>query len=228
MKLLSTMGITGVLETVLPEWQKAVGVVVEASYAPTALMLERIRAGEHADLAFLTTAGIDALIAEGVLRHGSRVDLCRSLTGIAVRAGAPRPDLSSVEATRRSLVAARSIVYSAKGQSGIFFAGLIERLSIARDVNARAIVVESGTTADLVAAGRAELAVQQVSELMLVPGVDVAGPLPPEIQDDLVFAGGIFARTARAQEAGSLVRSMADPARAALYAAKGLEPLHRT
>ena len=227
MKLLSTLGVIGVLKVVLHDWEAANGIKVEASYDPTALMLERIAKGERADAAILTSAGVDTLIAQGVLAAGSRVDLARSLVGLAVKSGAPKPDLSTVEATKRSLLAARSIVYSRKGQSGIFFAGLIERLGIAKEINSRAIIVESGTTAGLVAEGRAELAVQQLSELMLVPGVDIAGALPTELQDDLVFSGGVFAGAAHASQAASLIAAMADRHRAAVYAAKGLEPMNR-
>lgn len=223
MKLLSTLGVVGVLRVVMPKWEAANGANVEASYDPTAKMLERIAAGERADGAFLTSAGVDKLIAEGVLAAGSRVDLARSLVGLAVKAGAPKPDLSTVESTRKALLDARSVVYSRKGQSGIFFAGLIERLGIAREINSRAIIVEAGITAKEVIAGNADIAVQQVSELMLVKGIDLAGPLPAEIQDDLVFSGAVFAGAAQAAQAASLVAAMADPALASLYAEKGLE-----
>ncbi len=223
MKLLSTLGVIGVLRTVMPQWEAANGIKVDASYDPTALMLERIRTGERADAAFLTTAGVDTLMAQGVLVPGSRVDLARSLVGLAVKAGAPKPDLSTVAATKRALLEERSIVYSRKGQSGIFFAGLIERLGIAREVNARAVIVESGTTAEQVVAGKADHAVQQVSELMLVEGVDIAGALPDEIQDDLVFAGGVFTGAAKPELARSLIAAMADPRHAGLYREKGLQ-----
>ena len=227
MKLLSTLGVIGVLRVVMPEWEKAKGVTVDASYDPTALMLERIAAGAKADAVFLTSAGVDRLIALGVLKAGGRVDVARSLVGLAVPAGAPRPDVSTVEATKQTLLAARSVVYSKKGQSGIFFAGLIERLGIAAEVNAKATIVEAGTTADGLIDGRGDLAVQQVSELMLVEGVDIVGALPAEIQDDLVFSGGIFAGAAQPGLAASLIAAMADPGRTALYTQKGLEALNR-
>lgn len=227
MKLLSTLGVIAVLREVAPEWEARHGEKIEASYDPTALMLERIRGGERADAAFLTTAGIDTLIAEGVMVRGSRVDLARSLVGLAVKQGAPKPDLSSVESTKRALLDARAVVYSRKGQSGIFFAGLIERLGIAGEVNAKAIIVDSGTTAKEVVAGRGDIAVQQVSELMLVKGVDLAGALPDETQDDLIFAGGVFTAAQSKERAASLVAAMADPRHADLYAAKGLQAVNR-
>lgn len=228
MKLLSTLGVAGVLRVVMPEWEAANAVKVDASYDPTARMIERIAAGERADAAILTSAGVDQLMAEGILLKGSRVDLARSLVGLGVKEGARKPDLSTVESTRKALLDARSIVYSKKGQSGIFFADLIERLGIAREVNAKAIIIETGVTAKEVVAGRAELAVQQVSELMLARGIEIAGALPAEIQDDLVFSGAVFAAAAQADKAASLIAAMADPGRDALYAAKGLEAVNRS
>lgn len=227
MKLLSTLGVIGVLRVVLPEWEARHGITVDASYDPTARMLERIAAGERADAAFLTSAGVEQLIGQGVLAAGSRVDLARSLVGLAVRSGAPKPDISTVEATVAALRAARSIVYSRKGQSGIFFAGLIERLGIADEVNAKATIIEAGITGEVTAAGGAELAVQQVSELMLVPGIDIVGPLPDAIQDDLVFSGAVFSSASAPERAASLIATMADPSLADLYAQKGLAALAR-
>ena len=227
MKLLSTMGVKGVLDEVMPAYIEARGLTVVTSFDPTALMLERVRAGERGDATILTTEGIDALIAEGVLAPGLRVPYARSLVGLAVKAGAPRPDISTKAAVIRTLREARSIVYSRKGQSGIFFAGLIERLGIAAEVNAKAIIIPSGTTAHETAAGRAELAVQQVSELMLVPGIDVLGSLPMDIQDDVVFEGAVFKGAADAAGAKALLEHLARPEHAALYRAKGLQPISR-
>ncbi len=225
MKLLSTLGVIGVLDGAKADCEAAAGGPIAAAYDPTAIMLERIGRGERADAAILTTEGIDKLTAAGILAPGSRVDLARSLVGLAVKAGAPKLDLSTVEAVKRALTSAR-VVYSKKGQSGIFFAGLIQRLGIADAVNAHAVIVESGTTAGLVVEGRADIAVQQVSELMIVPGVDIAGALPREIQDDLVFAGAVFAGAAKAAEASRFLKLLAEPRLAALYRQKGLEPIN--
>lgn len=225
MKLMSTLGLFSVLQAVLPQWEETRGLKVDAAFDPTALMVERIRRGEHADAAFLTTAGIERLVAEGHIVPGSRVDLARSLVGIAVKAGAPKPNLATIESTRRSLLDAR-VAYSGKGQSGIFFAGVLERLGIAREVAARAVVLENGITAEALLDGRADIVVQQISELQLVPGVDIAGPLPPPIQDDLVFAGGVLTAAADPDLARHLIATMAAPGLALLYAEKGLEPIN--
>ena len=145
-------------------------------------LLTRIKGGERADAAILTREGIAELAAAGILDGGSAVDLVRSRVGLAVRAGAPRPDIGTAEAFKAALLAARSISYSRLGASGVFFAGLIERLGIADAVNAKATVIPTGLTAEPVARGEVEMAIQQVSELKAVPGVDVVGPLPASLQ----------------------------------------------
>ncbi len=225
MKLLSTMGVKGVLEVVMPAYAAASGVKVDTSYDPTALMLERVRGGERGDGIILTTEGIDALIAEGLLEAGFRIVYARSLVGLAVKAGATRPDISTTAAVKGALLEAKSVVYSRKGQSGIFFAGLIERLGIAKEVNAKALIISSGIMGQEVASGRAEIAVQQVSELMLVPGIELLGPLPADIQDDVVFAGGVFKGAAEATAAKGLLSHLAGASHAAVYRSKGLEPV---
>ncbi len=224
MKLLSTMGVKGVLDVVMPAYAATSGTTIDASFDPTVLMLERVRGGERGDGIILTTEGIDALMAEGLLEPGFRIVYARSQVGLAVKAGAPRPDISTTAAVKRTLLEAKSVVYSRKGQSGIFFAGLIERLGIATEVNAKAMIISSGITGHEAAAGRAEIAVQQVSELMLVPGIDLLGPLPADIQDDVVFAGGVFKGAAEAAAAKGLLSHLANPAHAAVYRSKGLEP----
>jgi molybdate transport system substrate-binding protein len=219
------MGVKGVLDAVLPAYLATNGQSIETTVDPTALLLERVRGGERGDAIILTTEGIVTLTAEGVLEPATRIPLARSLVGLAVKAGAPRPDISTREAVIRTLLEAKSIVYSRKGQSGIFFAGLIERLGIAEAVNAKALIITSGTTAGETVAGRAEIAVQQVSELMLVPGIDLLGPLPADLQDDCVFAGGLFRGAPEAAAANRLLAHLAAPARASVYRAKGLEPI---
>ena len=225
MKLLSTMGVKGVLDTVMPAYAATAGLEVDASFDPTVLMLKRVRGGERGDGIILTTHGIDALISEGILDPGFRVVYARSQVGLAVQAGAAHPDISTTDAVKRTLLAAKSIVYSRQGQSGIFFAELIERLGIAEAVNAKALIISSGITGHETAAGRAEIAVQQVSELMLVPGIELLGALPAEIQDDVVFAGATFVGATNAQAAKALLQHLASSEHAGLYRSKGLEPV---
>ena len=131
-----------------------------------------------------------------MLAPDSVADVAVSLVGVAVKAGAARPDISSVEALKAALLQAKSIAYSRIGASGVFFAELIQRLGIADEVNAKATVIPSGFTAELAARGEVELAVQQVSELMLVPGIDIVGPLPPGAESVTMFTAGVLAGSA--------------------------------
>ena len=221
LRVLCTLGLSGVLGEIVPSFQPA---QVEAEFAPTALLMKRIQAGETADVAILLDQSIDALVVGGVLQPG-RTDLARSLVGVAVRAGAPRPDISTVEAFVASLKAAHSLALSRAGASGLYFAGLLQRLGLADEVNAKATVIPSGYTGELVARGEAEMAVQQISELMMVPGLDIVGPLPPGIEGVSVFSAGIFAQSEHKPEAEAFLAALAASERRATYFARGLTPL---
>jgi molybdate transport system substrate-binding protein len=223
--VMSTLGLMGVIREVGPRYEQATGTRIVVSFAPTTALLERIRAGETADVAILTVAAIDELTQEGTLASGSRIDLARSVVGIAVRAGAPRPDIGSADTFVRTLLDARSIAYSKAGASGIFFADLIQRLGIADQVNTKATVIPSGLTGELAARGEVEIAIQQVSELMEVPGIDIVGPLPPELQGVTIFSGGLFSSSARKEAGMALLRFLSAPDVAPVYKRKGLEPL---
>jgi molybdate transport system substrate-binding protein len=223
MRILSTLAVKAVLDEVVPQLQAQLG-QIEVSIDPTALVIKRITAGERADLAILTADGVATLCAAGILLTDSRQDLCVSAVGIAVRAGAPKPDIASTAAVRATLLAAKSIAYSRAGASGIFFAGLIERLGIADAVNRKAIIIPAGFTAALAADGRVELAIQQVSELMAVAGVDIVGALPDEINERLRFPGAVFVGAEHADEAQSVLRFLARPAMADVYRRAGLSP----
>ena len=225
MNLLSTLGLQGALRELLPAFERQTGTMVNAEFGPTAVLMERIHGGQTADVAILTLAGIDQLISTGTMLAGSRTDLVRSAVGIAVRAGAARPDISTVGAFRRTLLEAKSIVYSKAGASGIFFAGLIERLGIAAEINARATIIASGFTGELVAAGQAEIAVQQISELNEVAGIDIVGALPLEIGSFTIFSAGLFAAAAQQEPARAFVAFLTTPAAASVIKTSGLTPL---
>ena len=221
--ILSTLAVMAVLRDALPRHEAATGHGITAEYGPTNALLERIAAGATADLAILTAAAIEDLTASGTLAAGTQVDLVRSTVGVAVRQGAPRPDIGSVEAVRRLLLEAPSLCYSRAGASGVFFAGLLDRLGLAAAVAAKAVVIPQGLTGELLARGEVAVAVQQMSELLAVPGIQVVGPLPAEIGSVTVFSGAVFAASTARPAAGTLLRALADPALAASYAARGLE-----
>jgi molybdate transport system substrate-binding protein len=220
-RLVSTLAVMGAMQELIARY-KAAGSPINADFAPTLALLDRLRAGEAADVAILTAQGIDDLIAEGVIASGTRTDIARSFVGLAVKAGAPKPDITTVERFKATLLEARSVAYSKIGASGIFFAGLLDRLGIAGAV--RSLIVPSGFTAERLITGEADLAVQQISELMMVPGIEVVGPLPSEIQTVAIFAGGLLTRSSHPEYATALLRSFASPDIAPVLQRTGLEP----
>jgi molybdate transport system substrate-binding protein len=223
LRVLSTLAMQGALPALMARHTTATGVTLSADYAPTVAALERLRGGMAADLAILTAQGVEEMMAEAILRPGSRVDIAVSFVGVAVRAGAPHPDIATPAAFHAALLAARSIAYSRIGASGLFFAGLIERMGIAAEVNAKALIT-TGFTAALLPTGEAELAIQQVSELMMVPGIEVVGRLPAALQAPATFSGGVLAASADPAAAADFLRVLASPGAAPALRNAGLEP----
>jgi molybdate transport system substrate-binding protein len=178
----------GVLDAAAPE--------LRVQFHATQALLKSIAEGESADVVILTAEGIDQLAAHGKVVSATRVELGSSGVGIAVRAGAPKPDISSVSALKQSLVNAQSVAHSRMGASGIYFAQLIERLGIAERLKKR-VIVEKGPVAAAVARGEAELGAQLLCELAPVPGIDIVGPLPDEVQKSSVFAAAVMSSTAK-------------------------------
>ena len=208
-----------------PQFERANDCKIAISYDPAKAMLARIQKGETADLAILGSGAIDELVKQGKISAGSRRVLARCRVGVAVLAGKPRPDISSVEAFKRTLLGAKSVAYTQEGASGMHFAGLIERLGIAEQVKAKAVRQPGGLIGELVAAGKAEIAIQQIPELMAVAGIELVGPLPAEIQLVTVSSAGIFAGTKQAEAAQSFIRFLVTPAAARVMKTKGLEPM---
>jgi molybdate transport system substrate-binding protein len=223
-RLLSTLAVRGVVQRLAGQFEAATGLLIDADFAPTLALLERLRAGEAADLVIVTREGLDQLAAEARLSAGSCLDLVRSHVGIAVKADAVRHDITTEAALRATLLAARSVAYSRIGASGILFAQLIERMGIAAEVNAKAVVVPMGLTADRLVSGEAELAVQQVSELKQVLGIDVLGPIPLHLQTPAVFSAAIMAASPRAADAGRLLRYLGSTEVVPALREAGLEP----
>lgn len=219
-RLMSTLALAGLLREAAPALDAALGEAVQLDLAPTKALEARIRAGERADAAVLTAEAIAALSAESVLDGMTARPLAHSRVGLAVKAGTPHPAIGSVEALRRLLLEVPSLCYSRAGASGIFFAGLIERLGIAAEVNAKAIVIPQGFTAEKLVSDEAAIALQQISELMEVPGIEVVGPLPEGAQTIAVFSGATFLGAAGGQALLEAVAGLCTPDR---LAAKGLE-----
>ena len=224
LRVLSTLAVKGAFAELAKRFQAATGTRVEADFAPTLGLLERLRGGEAADVVILTREGLDEMAAERRLAAASCVDLARSYVGIAVKAGRAHPDISSEAALRTALTQARAVAYSRIGASGILFAQLIARLGIAHIVNAHAVIIPSGLTAERIVADEADLAVQQISELKQVAGIEVVGPIPHELQVPAVFSAGRMAITDEADQSEQLLVFLRSPEAAAVLREAGLEP----
>lgn len=223
-RMLSTLGLMGAMRSLSSAFEAAHGIHVDADFAPTLALLKRLRDGEAADLVILTREGLDEMIGEGRVAAGSAADLARSFVGIAVRAGRVHPDISTEAALRKALLATRSVAYSRLGASGVYFAQLIQRWGIAAEINAKATIVEQGFTAERLVSGEADLAVQQISELKQVEGIEVVGPIPQDLQTPAVFSAGRMADARHAEAADRLLRYLASPEVVPVLRQSGLEP----
>ena len=224
-KVLTAGAMRGVLEALLPEFETSTGHKVALDNATAGALAKRIAGGEAFDLAIITPAVIDEAARRGKIA-GPRVDLAKVGIGVAVKEGATAPDISTVEAFKQALLAAKSVAYidpKAGGSSGISFDGLIDRLGIGADVRAKARLKAGGYVADLVASGEAELAVHQISEILPVKGVRLVGPLPAEIQNTTVYAAGLGASAQQPVAAKALLDHLAGAPAAAVLSAKGME-----
>jgi molybdate transport system substrate-binding protein len=210
-----------VLTELIAAFERASGHKVAVEFAPSKAIIARLADGEKVDVAVLTAQATDDLVKAGKLAR--RVDLARSTIGVAVRSGAPKPDIGSADAFRRTLLAAKSFARNDGADSGIYMKGLIERLGIAEQMKARTTLVASGYVAELVARGEVEIGAQQVSELMSVRGVDVT-PLPPDIQHVIVFSAGLAGAPASPAAVDALIAFLTAPAAAPVIKAKGLDP----
>ncbi|MFU9137421.1 molybdate ABC transporter substrate-binding protein [Erwinia tasmaniensis] len=189
---------------------------------PTSVIEKKIAAGATADAAILTVPVIERLIEEGVIIADSRVDLVDSRIGLATLPDAVAPDISSLPALKQTLLTARSVAWSLGGASGIYFQTLIQRLGIEAEITSRGTTIPEGFTARQLLTGKADLALQQISELLMVPGVKVIGPLPDEAQKVTAFAGGIFRTAANRQDAAALLASLRTPQARTTFESFGL------
>jgi len=207
----------------VPVFERESGHSVATTWAGTVDIMKRMAAGESHDLIIMSAPEMDELIRQGKVAAGSRVDIAKSGIGVAVRAGAPRPDIGSAEALKRALLAAKTVGYTS-GPSGVYMAQLIERMGIGAEVKPKFRSVPSGgTIGTIVASGDCEIGFQQVSELVHIKGVDMIGPLPADVQRVTVFSTGIDARATHRDAAKALVRFLTAPAAHAVIKAAGLE-----
>jgi molybdate transport system substrate-binding protein len=211
--------LVGEFERVEPRYH----VSLEADSAKS--MLSRIENGERADLGVLNAPHVEALAATGILDRATLRPFTRSRIGVAVRAGAPHPDISSLEAFRRMLLDARSIAHTVHGASGMYVPTLIERLGLTDRVRPKIVTRPGGLIGKVVAAGEAQIAIQQISELLAVDGIELVGPLPDEIQMTFDSSVAHFSEATNAEGARALLAFFSRPALAALFQSHGLERL---
>jgi molybdate transport system substrate-binding protein len=229
-KIISGGAFKQVLNALAAQYEKTSGSKLDLTYRTVGQHLQLIESGEESfDVAVLTPDAIDRLIKDGKVVAGSRADLARTGVGVVVRAGAPLPDISSVDAFKRTLLAANSVAYidpAAGGSSGIYVGKLLERLGIAKDVNAKAKLIHGGAVADHIANGEAEIGIHQISEILAVKGAVLVGPLPADIQNFTVYSAGVgtAAKDGAQDAASALVKFLAGSHAGPIIKAKGMEP----
>jgi molybdate transport system substrate-binding protein len=222
-KVLSSIATREAYLELVPPFEQASGHTVATTWAGTTAIMQRMAAGERYDLVMISSTELDELIRQGRIVAGSRVDLARSGIGVAVRAGAARPDIGSAEALKRALLAAKTVGYTS-GPSGVYMAGLTERMGIADEVKAKHRGVPSGgTIGTIVATGEAEIGFQQVSELVHIPGIDYIGPLPAEVQCTTTFSCGLQTGAPQPEAAKALVAHLTTAAAKDVIGKHGLE-----
>jgi len=223
-RVLSTQATEQAYRELVPQFEKASGYKVTTVFTGTLDANKRLAAGETYDLLIMSAPAIEDHIKAGKVVAGSRVDLAKSGVGVGVKAGAPKPDISTTEALKRTLSAAKSIGYST-GPSGIYMIGVFERMGIADEIKPKLKQTPTGVfVGSIIASGEAEIGFQQVSELSHFAGVDYVGPLPAEIQQFTIFSSGIIAGAKEADAAKALVNFITAPAAGAVFKRIGMEP----
>jgi molybdate transport system substrate-binding protein len=227
--LIST-AIKSVTDELLPPFERGSGDTVHAIYAPPGALLRRFEAGEPGDVFLTSSKAIDMLIGEGKVLPG-RTDFAKTGIGICIRKGAPKPDVSSVEAFRRTLLAAKSVAFASLESGSItapHILAMFQQLGIADQMSAKtkfAAGGPNGRVSVMVSSGEAEIGLQQASELFSNSDVEVIGMLPAELQQTKIYSGGISASAKNAVGAGALIKALTTPEAVAVFKSKGLDPL---
>ncbi|HXN56290.1 MAG TPA: substrate-binding domain-containing protein [Myxococcales bacterium] len=231
-KVMSSGGFSAAYGSLAPEFERHTGYKIDTvlgpsmGTAPDAIPV-RLKRGEPADVLIMVGSALDDLVKQGKVVAGSRVDLARSRIGMVVRAGAPKPDISSVEAFKRALLAAKSIAYS-DSASGVYVSKeLYKRLGAESQLAAKSKMIVSERVGNVVARGEAEIGFQQISELLPVPGIAYVGPIPADLQKVTVFAGGIAAGAKQPEAARALLRFLSSPEALPAIEKSGLDPISR-
>lgn len=223
LKILTSNSTLTVLDVLITAYEKATGHKVSVAADSAKAMVGKIKAGESGDAIVLGTGAVKELAEAGIVVPASRRAFARAIVGVGVRSGSPHPDISTVDALRTSLLAAKSIAHTVHGASGMYIPALLEKLGISAQMKAKTVTRPGGYIGSVVVAGEAELALQQIPELMAVPGLDIVGPLPDAVQKTLETSAGLFAASKNPAAAEAMLDFFAAPAHATLFSGKGLE-----
>ncbi|MBP1688986.1 MAG: molybdate transporter periplasmic protein [Deltaproteobacteria bacterium] len=227
LKVLSAIALQPVLGDLGPKFERATGHTLVITFAPLGGIVKLVQAGDSGDVVVIPQSGIERLAKDGKVVSGTETVLASAGSGVAVRKGAPRPDISTPEALKRTLLAAKSISYSdpaGGGASGIHFAKVLDRLGIASEMKSRTIFPKSGFPGDPVANGEAEIGVGTLQGLIAIAGIEIVGPLPGDLQDTLVFVAAIMASAKQTEAGKAFIDFMRTPESAKAIRAKGMEP----
>jgi molybdate transport system substrate-binding protein len=225
-KVLSAGGMRPVLDQLAPQFERASGHKVALRFVGGAVLKQEVDAGAAFDVVIAQASVLEDFIKAGKVAAATRVDIARAGAGVGVRAGAPKPDISSVEGFKRALLNAKSVAYSKEGAAGQHFISVLERLGISKEMQPKLVATTtdpSRSTFVLVARGEAELGVGAIATVF-VPGIDLVGAIPAELQAYIHFTGGVNSGAREPQAAAALIQFVTSPAAAAVYKAKGMEP----
>lgn len=226
-KVLSAGAFKQIVVAIQPAFESKTGHKLVIDNDTVGALVKRISGGEAFDVAFVSPGAVDDLVKSGKVAAGTKADLARVGVGVMVRAGAAKPDISTVEAFKQAVLAAKTVAYidpASGGSSGIYLDKLFAQMGIADQVKAKAKLKNGGYVADLLVAGEAEFGIHQISEIVPVKAVDLVGPLPKDIQNYTTYAGGIAAASAQRVAAAALIAFLATPEAIALLQSKGMEP----
>jgi len=225
-KVLTTGAFKAVVVALVPEFEKATGHKVVVDNGTVGQLQKRVDGGETFDVLVLSPKGIEDYIKGGKIAAGSDARLAKVGVGVMVKEGAPKPDVSSVDAFKKALIAAKTVGYidpASGGSSGIYVAGLLDKLGIADQIKPKAKLQQGGHVSDLVKAGTAEIGIHQISEIVGQPGVTLVGPLPAEIQNYTVYVVGLGTGAKEAEAAKAFIKVLTGPSAAGVLKSKGME-----
>jgi molybdate transport system substrate-binding protein len=208
----------------VPAFEASSGYRLDIDWAPTTVIMAKLAEGATAHAVLIVADSVDELIAQGKVEAATKRVVLRSRIGVAVANGAPHPNISDLESFKRAMTGARSVCYSRGGQSGVHFAPMLQRIGIADAVNAHATIIPAGLTAEKLVTGEADIAIQQLSELAVVPGIEIVGPLPDAVQKVTTFAAGVMTGSAHQAVARQFLASLVTDAAFAAYDSARLEP----